>query len=226
MLPSTPPRACSARPLLAADVARRALNRVALIGVFCATFLIGLSKSATATPTVGQTIDFARVELTEHCRDAGRSAFSQIDDFTVGAVRSCEIELTPETLQLSVRQRAQTAAAHNAAGLARRPYALMSLDISFNRKSSFLCGPTNPAGRASLFVACATDLGLGGPQCAEREIMIPRSGAYDYAARYQLAAAEIVSLEAETCDVVARALDFIGSRAERASPLGPRRSEY
>lgn len=169
----------------------------------------GLAPSAHATsPTLKETIDFTRSELTTLCGDAGRSGVEAIDRLSVGGGRSCQVTLAPGRLQMNVRQRGSSETAGG--------YARLRLDVRFNRDSAFMCGPAGRDGRSTLFIACKMGGGADGPACAKRTISVLRPGAGDYEADQHLAAASILSTDAESCGVVARALGYIRKRSAPA----------
>ncbi|MEM9724835.1 MAG: hypothetical protein AAF909_05145 [Pseudomonadota bacterium] len=186
--------------------ARRAACALMLAAAFAASSLTG--GAALANPSLDDTIQFTRSELSALCVDPRRSRIDPVDRIAISAGRSCQVTLGPQRLGINIRQRG--AAQHGGA------YARMTLDVRFSRESGFICGPENAAGDATLFVSCEIDRATGGSECASRDLSIahPTGGTYETTQR--LSAASILRTDAESCGVVSRALTYISSRARPA----------
>lgn len=176
----------------------------AVLGGLLGAALAGAGPAA-ATPTMEQAIAFSRTEIGRACGDSKRTRIDAIDQLAEGSARTCRVTLQPGRLKISVRQRGGASAAD---------YARMWLDISFNRKSRFICGPTGEDQRATLFITCDTERIVNGRSCASRKVTLARPGGDNYRSQKDLSSLGIMRLAEDSCEVISRAMNFIGLRVK------------
>lgn len=199
---------------------RRAFSALPL--ALSASMLISVAAHAKSTPTLAETMSFARSEINRFCDSEDLSWFDEIDERPVN--RSCRATLNRSSLSMLISfQHENHASAGSAAGPRPLGYQFHAgrrqVDIQFDTVSNFLCGPPQSNGYAPLYLNCIGESAISDKRCAIERTERWGDGGHRNVVQKARSFSLLFNVRVEDCKMLRNALNFV----VRRTPPTPRK---
>lgn len=171
--------------------------------------------AVSATPTVFETVAFARRELNRICSDPDLSRFDRINDSVM--FRTCSAEVSASAITIGLRYR--SAEGDDPSNAEAKRGGKIETTVKFRNDSWFFCSAHPRRGRVGLHFSCEADVKFDGQSCVERKETARRTDSTVISRVRGQSVAKLMELSPENCEVVERSLNFLVERgvSKRAS---------